>query len=135
MMLRSIPRVLGILLALACSSAARRADDPDPTGMWYDPGQPGWGVSVTQQGETIFVVLFVYDANHNPQWFVASNVVDTGQFVNTLVGEAYAGPLYRTNGASFSATRRHDAAFGYARGHDPDRLRATRSTTCPSPTR
>ncbi len=75
---------------------------PDPTGMWYDPAQPGWGLSLTQQGETIFAALFVYDANHNPQWFVASNVVDTGTSVNMLVGEVHAGPLYRTTGASFT---------------------------------
>ncbi|MFZ3321534.1 MAG: hypothetical protein WA190_04120 [Usitatibacter sp.] len=99
---RSIALALGAVLALATQGVQAFPMFPDPTGMWYDPGQPGWGVSVTQQGETIFVVLFVYDANHNPQWFVASNVVDTGQFVNSLVGEAYAGPLYRANGATFT---------------------------------
>ena len=69
--------------------------------MWYDPMQPGWGLSVTQQGDNVFVVLFVYDANHDPQWYVASNVVDTGTVVNSLVGEAFAGPLYRASGATY----------------------------------
>jgi hypothetical protein len=76
---------------------------PDPTGMWYVPNQTGWGMSVSQQGENIFVVLFIYDGNDNPQWFVASNVVDSGHAVNTLVGEAYSGPLYRTTGPYFAS--------------------------------
>jgi len=75
---------------------------PDPTGMWYDPNQPGWGLSLTQQGDAIFAALFVYDAGHNPQWFVASNVADTGQFMNQLVGEVYSGTLYRTTGPTYT---------------------------------
>ena len=101
-LLRSIPRVLGTLLAICGWGAHAAPMTPDPTGMWYDPAQPGWGMSVTQQGETIFVALFVYDANHNPRWYVASNVVDTGQAVNFLVGEAYAGALYSTTGPTYT---------------------------------
>jgi hypothetical protein len=100
MVLRSIACLLA--LGLAAPGIQGAPMNPDPTGMWYDPAQPGWGMSVTQQGETIFVALFVYDANHAPRWYVASNVVATGQSVNFLVGEAYAGPLYATTGASYT---------------------------------
>jgi hypothetical protein len=103
MTLRSIPRVAATLLALAFGPALAAPISPDPTGMWYDPSQPGWGLSVTQQGDTAFIVLLTYDANHNPEWFVASNVVDTGTFRNFLVGEIYAGTLYQTTGPAFSA--------------------------------
>lgn len=102
MMLRSIAFTLTTLVGLAAGPANGAGMSPDPTGIWYDPDQPGWGMSVTQQGDTVFVVLFVYDANHNPQWYVASNVVDTGTFVNMIVGEAFAGPLYRTTGPAFA---------------------------------
>jgi hypothetical protein len=102
MMLRGIAFTLATLVSLAAGPVNGAGMSPDPTGIWYDPDQPGWGMSVTQQGDTIFVVLFVYDANHNPQWYVASNVVDTGTFVNTIVGEAFAGPLYRTTGPAFA---------------------------------
>ena len=94
----AIVTTLGLMMAGAHAAPMT----PDPTGMWYDPAQPGWGMSLTQQGETIFAVLFVYDANHNPQWFVASNVVDTGQVMNMLVGEVYSGPLYRTTGPAYA---------------------------------
>jgi hypothetical protein len=98
MMLRSI----GCLAGIACAAANAAPMNPDPTGMWYDPAQPGWGMSLTQQGETIFAALFVYDANHNPQWFVASNIVDMGGPGNFLNGEIHGGTLYRTNGPTFT---------------------------------
>jgi hypothetical protein len=101
MMLRSIRTAVMVLASLMPWLANAFPMTPDPTGMWYDPNQPGWGLSVTQQGGTAFVVLFAYDANHDPEWLVASNVVDTGMFVNFLVGEAYAGPLYRTSAATY----------------------------------
>ncbi len=92
-------------------SSVNAALSPDPTGMWYDPANPGWGLSVTQQGGNIFAVLFVYDANHQPEWFVASNVVPAGDLTCVLVGVAscaasqpYSGTLYRTTGASFASS-------------------------------
>jgi hypothetical protein len=105
MFMKSVRASILAGLTLWASGVDAAPMSPDPTGMWYDPAQPGWGMSITQQGETIFVALFSYDANHNPQWFVASNVVDTGTFVNFLVGEAYAGTLYQTTGPDgFKAT-------------------------------
>src|SRR5271154_2141263 len=99
---RRIAAVALTSLCLAAPLANATRMTPDPTGMWYDPAQPGWGMSITQQGETIFVALFVYDANHNPEWFVASDVVDSGAVVNFLVGEAYAGTLYKTTGPAYA---------------------------------
>ncbi|HUL94771.1 MAG TPA: hypothetical protein VLT89_02110 [Usitatibacter sp.] len=74
---------------------------PDPTGLWFDPAQPGWGASITQQGGNVFIALFVYDAEHNPTWYVASNVSDHGQG-NFLTPQVFNGPLYRSTGPAFS---------------------------------
>jgi hypothetical protein len=98
-LLRSISFTLGLAVAAMASGTGMT---PDPTGLWYDPAQPGWGLSIAQQGDTLFVVLFVYDANHNPQWFAASNV--------TSAGDGFAGPLYRTTGPAFSSSA--DTALG-----------------------
>src|SRR6185312_7739565 len=74
---------------------------PDPTGVWFNPSESGWGLILTQQGPTTFAAVFAYDADGKPTWWVASNVVDTGQPVNLLVGEAFTGPLYSTTGPYF----------------------------------
>jgi len=100
--LHSLRAAIATTLGLVAAGAHAAPMTPDPTGMWYDPAQPGWGLSVTQQGDTVFAVLFVYDTGHAPQWFVASNITDTGQALNTLVGEVYSGTLYRTAGPAYA---------------------------------
>ena len=35
-------------------------------GMWFPPGESGWGVNIIEQGDTIFSSLFVYDAQRKP---------------------------------------------------------------------
>lgn len=90
------------------TAQSRSGMAPDPTGIWFNPAESGWGLALTQQGPNIFAALFAYDDNGNPTWWVASNVVDTGNFVNFLVGEAFAGPLFTTtathSGNTFSLT-------------------------------
>lgn len=79
-------------------AATRSGMNPDPTGLWFNPNESGWGLILTQQGPNIFAALFSYGSDGKPTWWVASNVVDTGQPVNLLVGEAFAGTLYSTTG-------------------------------------
>jgi len=100
-------RALGsVLLAVSLLAAGTaRASDlltPDPTGLWFDPSQPGWGLEVAQQGETAFAILFTYDANHKPVWYVASHLDSGG--VDWEMPAVMRGTLYRTTGPAFSAT-------------------------------
>ena len=98
-------------VSLAIPSVHGAGMSPDPSGIWYDPAQPGWGMSINQQGGTMFVALFVYDASHKPTWLVASNVVDTGIQLDPIGVEVFAGTLYRTSGPFF-ATSTDAAALG-----------------------
>jgi len=91
--IRLLKRLFALFfLASACAHAAPLS--PDPTGFWYNPNESGWGVNVAQQGEVLFVTVFVYDEQKRPQWFVASSVKDTGNGV-------FSGTLYRTSGPTF----------------------------------
>ena len=84
-------------------AATRAGMNPDPTGLWFNPNESGWGLILTQQGPNIFAALFSYGSDGKATWWVASNVVDTGQPVNLLVGEAFAGTLYATTGPYLGA--------------------------------
>ena len=62
----------------------------DYTDLWYNApaeSQSGWGVNVIQQNNILFVTLFVYGPDNTPRWYVASNVVSTGQ--NTFSGQLF----------------------------------------------
>jgi hypothetical protein len=50
------------------------------TGLWWNSDESGWGVTLTQQFDVIFVTLFTYDSNGNPYWYVASDcrITDAG---------------------------------------------------------
>src|SRR5437016_5012600 len=91
-------------IALTLVSGLGRAAGmiPDPTGLWFDPSQPGWGLEVAQQGETAFAVIFTYDASHKPTWYVASNMAASTSDFPELPPSAQ-GTLYRTTGPAFSA--------------------------------
>ena len=87
-------RRLVAVFAIATSAAQAAPLSPDPTGHWYNPNESGWGATIAQQNDVLFVMLFVYDEQGKPAWFVASNVRDAG-------GGVFSGPLYRTSGPWF----------------------------------
>lgn len=95
--------VFATLLAASLTGLPAAADMiPDPTGDWYSPLENGWGLSLAQQGDTVFAALLVYAADGKPTWYVATGLrppVDfaPGQPVPNMVG----GTLYRATGPWF----------------------------------
>ncbi len=77
--------------------------DPMPprTGLYYGgPARTGFGVSVVQRYDALFVVWFTYDAAGSPTWYVAP----AGSWKD---GATWTGKAYRTTGAPWAA---YDAA-------------------------
>ncbi len=58
------------------------------TSLWWNPAEPGWGLAVSQQGDTTFGVLFGYDASNRASWTVMANGA------RKSLG-AFSGALYR----------------------------------------
>jgi serine protease len=91
---------LGYVPASGVTSA-----DVNHTAMWWNPDEPGWGVSFAHQGDVVFATLFVYDAEHKPMWLVMSQGLR--QSIVDIPGAGdlgvFAGPLYRTTGSAFNA--------------------------------
>jgi hypothetical protein len=81
-------------MATACFLATAAASNV--TDHWYLPNESGWGLSVTQQGEVAYVVLFVYGPSGEPTW-LASAANRYGYREGGHPG--FAGPLYRMTGA------------------------------------
>ena len=65
-------------------------------GLWWKPSEPGWGVSVAQQGDILFATLFTYDADGSGMWLAMADGKKTGP-------TTYSGTLFRTTGPSFDA--------------------------------
>jgi hypothetical protein len=70
----------------------------DVSDLWYNPSEPGWGVNVIHQGNTLFTTLFVYNASGTATWYVGSSVTFSGAPGGTFV---YSGQLFQTTGPWF----------------------------------
>ena len=66
--------------------------------LWWNPTEPGWGINLAHQGDTIFATLFTYGADGRGTWFVMS---DGARQAGTL---NFTGTLYRTSGPAFDAS-------------------------------
>ena len=72
---------------------------PNVQGLWWRSpafSESGWGINLTQQGQTLFATWFTYDVDGSGLWLVMSNGVKTGD-------ASWTGALYRTTGPSFRA--------------------------------
>ncbi len=96
-------RLSGPILAvavLACTPAMALIP-PDVTGLWFDPGESGWGLTLADQGQTVFAVLFVYDEAGHPTWYAASSLRPAVDFAAKQATATFSGTLYRTAGPWF----------------------------------
>lgn len=71
------------------------------TDLWFPPDQSGWGLNVVEQGDTIFATLFVYDAQGQSHWYVASALARSAPRADGTF--AFSGPLYESTGPWFGA--------------------------------
>jgi arylsulfatase A-like enzyme len=61
-------------------------------GFWWKSNEPGWGLSVQQQGTSTFAVWFTYNAQAQPIWYTLTC---------TFNGNTCAGDLYTASGTPF----------------------------------
>ena len=59
-------------------------------GLWWNPDESGWGMSLTQHNSTIFAALYTYDLAGLPTWYVMSNC--------PLTANGCSGEIYRATG-------------------------------------
>ncbi|HLX23194.1 MAG TPA: hypothetical protein VKR38_07610 [Usitatibacter sp.] len=97
-MIRKICLALAATLFSTLASAVTVSTDY--TDMWWNPAESGWGANVTQQGDIIFVTLFVYDTNNKPTWFIGPST----QYDGVVSGkDHFTGGFYSVTGPYFGA--------------------------------
>ena len=69
----------------------------DYSGVWWNPLEPGWGLSIHQAPSNyVFGALFVYGSDNQPTWFT----LQSGRWSSTTRWEGF---LYRTTGPFFGS--------------------------------
>lgn len=90
------PQVDAIAAALAAAPTTGLSSS-NYTGLWWNPAESGWGISLNHQGDTVFAALFTYGSTGTPMWLVMSAGTKQAD------GRTYAGTLYRARGPAFDA--------------------------------
>lgn len=93
-MIRSL--LVTALLGYAALVADPARAAPDYTDTWWTPAEPGWGVNLAQQNNTVYVTFYVYGADGKSTWLTALLLRDGA-------GERFAGTLNRIAGTYFGA--------------------------------
>lgn len=91
-------RVRACLFAVLLAASSLAFSTPqarNATDIWFNAAEPGWGLNLIHQGDTIFASLFVYGPDGQPRWYFASGL--------TGAGSTYSGPLYESTGSWFGA--------------------------------
>lgn len=66
----------------------------DYSDLWYKADEPGWGLSMTQQGEYAFLAWYVYDSQGRSRWLT----VPAARFARAAAGDMFTGDVYATRG-------------------------------------
>jgi hypothetical protein len=100
MKLAKLLAIASLCLLGVWSSALRAANTTNFTDQWFIEKESGWGAAVLQQGQTLFVDLFVFGQDTKATWFVAAA---TFQGVTTDGHLVFAGDLYTGVGPYFGS--------------------------------
>ncbi len=100
--IRHLHRLLAaFVLAAACLAAApvRASLGTNFTDQWWNPAESGWGVSIHQQYDVMFVIFFVQGPDSLPIWYAAP-----AYYQYNSGSPVFAGDLYQTNGPWFGGS-------------------------------
>jgi|GEM_PF-1938188 len=79
--------IFGTLLLFG-SAVSAFAAGTSYQGLWWNPNESGWGMTITQHGNTIFAAQFTYTDTGQPIWYVISNC-PLSTSTNTCTGDIY----------------------------------------------
>jgi CubicO group peptidase (beta-lactamase class C family) len=83
--------------------------ETDLSGLWWQPEQPGWGLSIAMQGGRPLPAWYTYDAAGQPQWLL-------GEAMTRGADGVWRGSLLRYRGTPFAQIRGDAAAQGTLAG-------------------
>ena len=100
--------VFGSAVPTCTSTTASRASATNYQDIWFNEPEPGWGMSLTHQGNTIFAAWYTYRADGTPQWLSAAVTQ------NATTSTKFSGALFRTAGTSLAQINGAAATTGAA---------------------
>jgi hypothetical protein len=93
-MLLAVLAIAGIFITSARASSGTNFSD-----QWWNPNESGWGASILQQADVLFVELYVYGPDSQPTWYSGALYLqsDSGRLLFTGDLFTYTGPWFGTS--------------------------------------
>jgi hypothetical protein len=104
--LRTLLAALALCVGCFSTSVANASTGTNFSDQWWNPDESGWGASVLQQADILFIDVFVYGPDNLPTWYTAAAYFQP-QSGRTL----FSGDLYVTSGPWFGAFFNPAAVF------------------------
>jgi hypothetical protein len=86
---------------------------PSYEGLWWNPAESGWGLSIAHQGDVVFAVWYTFDRDGSPTWFAMpearlavedmDNMMSGMGDVEMMMGMSRNPPIY--NGVLYRPSR------------------------------
>lgn len=96
--MRTLRTLLAVLAFASLAGTARASAGTNFTDQWWNPNESGWGASILQQADVLFIDLFVYGPDGRPTWYTAAMY-----YRPDLAGTVFSGDLVATTGPWFGA--------------------------------
>jgi hypothetical protein len=90
-----------LTLTLLVAGVARGASTADYSDQWWIEAESGWGASVLQQADILFIDLFVYGVDNKPTWFTVTAFSQSSAPTGHTV---FTGDLYQTSGPYYGGS-------------------------------
>lgn len=111
-------------------------NEVDHSGTWFDPSNPGWGFSLTDQGDVLGAIIYTYDAAGTPTWLASfgheRSSLDLHYFDGACPACTYRASSSQAVGrlaveyrGEWDLTLRGSLGFALAAGVQPDGARVT----------
>jgi hypothetical protein len=93
------------------------------SGLWWNPGESGWGIDFTQRGNNVFAAWYTYDGSGNPKWYVSvcamgpASTATSGTCNGALLqvtGPRFFGAAFNANSIASSSVGTLQVAFADA---------------------
>jgi hypothetical protein len=91
--------LIATMFSIVTLNGAQATSTLNFTDQWMVPTEPGWGASVHQQADILFIDLAVYGADSKPTWFVAAAWLQRNAPEGHIV---FIGDLFATTGPHFA---------------------------------
>ncbi len=74
-------RSINSLIAALCLLVTSSAMTAEYSGIWWDSGKPGQGVSIHHEGSLLFGAWYLYDTSSQAMWLTIENGTLNGNSV------------------------------------------------------